>query len=108
MKTENLNRIMKKRDNAAFANGNKDLGSKSVKINNGGGITSTYVSQKKGEENESEFTSTKYIPQSKLKTMRRKVMSLTSKGNKMPYLETETMRDDNQSLMKSKVSNKRI
>jgi hypothetical protein len=39
---------MKKKDNAAFANGNKDLGSKSVKINNGG-ITSTYVSQKKGE-----------------------------------------------------------
>jgi hypothetical protein len=99
---------MKKKDNAAFANGNiGNVASKGVKTSNGLNAT-TYGSQQKGEENESEFASSKYGFGSKMKNVRRKVMSLTTKGQRGMRLETEAVREDEKSFVKSRVSNKRI
>jgi hypothetical protein len=99
---------MKKKDNAAFANANiGSVGSKGMKTSNGLNAT-TYGSQHKGEENESDFASSKYGFGSKIKNVRRKVMSLTSKGPRGMRLETETVREDEKPFVKSRVSNKRI
>jgi len=89
LKTDNLNKLLKKKDSLSFTNGNKEVfASKSVKVNFP--ATSTYISQK-GEDIESEFASTKYGPSSsnnKGKNTRRKIMSMTSKGNRAIRVET--------------------